>query len=60
MKYTKAVQCDFCSHIELSCSKRTFKSWFKFLKWHSLLMGNGTTREFCSIKCYDNFKNETL
>lgn len=56
MRYTKAVECDFCGHIELSISSKSFKTWFKMINWLALINGNGTTKEFCSKKCYENYK----
>ena len=56
MKYTKAVECDFCGKIEVSTLKTPFKTWFKFIKWLEVINGNGSKNEFCSQECYNNFK----
>jgi hypothetical protein len=58
MKYTKAVECDFCGQIEVSTTKSRFKSWFKLIRWIQVVQGNGITKEFCSKECYKHYKEE--
>lgn len=58
MKYTKAVECDFCGRIEVSVNRKSFKTWFKFIEWLQIIQGNGLTKEFCSKECYDNYKSD--
>jgi len=58
MKYTKATECDFCGHIQVTTSKKTFKSWFKSIGWFQSINGNGTTNEFCSKECLENNKED--
>ena len=60
MKYTKAVQCDWCGSVELSINNDGFKKWFKFLGWLQIVNGNGTTNEFCTQECYDLHKKDIV
>lgn len=60
MKYTKAVQCDFCGSLELSISKKKFESWFNFLGWLKITNSNGIDHEFCSNECYEKYRKETV
>ncbi len=58
MKYCKAVECDYCGNIQLTTLKRTFKSFLKNIKWFQTINENGTTNEFCSKECIDNYKQD--
>lgn len=58
MRYTKAVECDWCGRIEVSVTKKPFKLWFKFIGWFDVLNGNGTTNHFCSEECVKLHKED--
>jgi hypothetical protein len=58
MKYTKAVECDFCGTMSLSSSNSRFDTWFKFIGWMQTVRGDGITEEFCSVECYEHYKEE--
>lgn len=58
MKYTKAVQCDWCGGVQFSTSNKSFKSWLKFLGWLQTVNGNRTTNEFCTQECYELHKKD--
>lgn len=60
MKYTKAVECDWCGGLQVTTIKTTFKKWFKNIKWLQQINGNGTTNEFCCNECCELFKKEFL
>jgi hypothetical protein len=58
MKHFKAVECDYCGDFQLSTLKKTLKSFLKNIKWFQIINSNGTTNEFCSKECFNNFKDD--